>query len=43
MNTTKIKYLSAADFYDGVLALTERGLVFEADFASLTLTLNGGF
>ena len=41
--TTKLRYNEASEFYDGILHLTMRGLTFEADPTSLTITLLGGF
>lgn len=38
-----IRYPSPDAFHDGVLALTMRGLTFEACASSLTVTLTGGF
>ena len=36
---SKIVYSTFNDFYRGVQELGERGLVFEAEFATLTITL----
>jgi len=40
---TKLTYNTEKAFYDGLLALTERGLVFTADPNLLTITLTGGY
>jgi hypothetical protein len=38
-----ISYCNADDFYNGVYELVVKGLTFEADFESLTITLTGGY
>lgn len=43
MSNNKIQYHSTADFYDGILELTKRGLTFDANLASLSITLTGGY
>ena len=40
---TKLIYNTEQGFYDGLLALTERGLTFTADPNTLTITLTGGY
>jgi len=41
--SNKITYKHAEDFYYGIFNLITKGLVFEADFATLTITLTGGY
>lgn len=38
-----IHYRNEDDFYRGVQELTLRGLGFRADYATLTITLTGGY
>lgn len=39
----KIKYRSEEAFYDGIHAIVKKGLTFNADHDTLTITLTGGF
>jgi len=39
----KITYSNNVDFYDGVLALVQRGITFNADHENLVIILTGGF
>ena len=38
-----ISYNTPDEFYDGIYALTVKGLTFEADGSTLKITLTGGF
>jgi len=38
-----IKYETKEDFYNGVQELIARGLIFEADYIQMTITLTGGY
>jgi hypothetical protein len=38
-----IIYQNEVDFYDGIRCLIMEGLTFEADHATLTITLTGGY
>jgi hypothetical protein len=39
----KIRYSNWTQFHDGLMALVERGIMFEADADKLTIILTGGF
>ena len=39
----KIQCTTQAEFFDAIYQLTVRGLTFEANVASYTITLTGGY
>ena len=38
-----IKYIDDIEFYNGIHELVKRGIMFEANFTKLEITLTGGF